>query len=224
MTPVFSRKNLKKCGRERPASRATASSSMPWARPSSRRRSDLRTRKSRALRRPRSGPAAGPCPGRVKTGVEKLVQIPMDDPITRCGHKGMGKTRANRAERRSDPDPVGPEAKAAAALLVTVEPTIADISHQKKRGLISGTRLKGMRLPRVDRHAGAFVNQMGNVSDGHDCRRTAELEGQMTFAVGVGAHRLVEPVDSYPAERSMTDRQCGAHVTPPYAQVIVLTD
>jgi hypothetical protein len=46
----------------------------------------------------------------------------------------------------------------------------------------------------------------------------------MTFAMGVDAHRLVQPVDRYAAERPMTDRQRGAHVMPPNAQVIVLLD
>ena len=56
-----------------------------------------------SLRRPRSGPGTALCPRRVKTGVEKLVQIPMDDPITRCRHKGMGKTSHKSSGASSRP-------------------------------------------------------------------------------------------------------------------------
>ena len=47
-----------------------------------------------------------------------------------------------------------------------------------------------MRLPRVDGDPGGLVDQMGNIVDRNDRRRAAEKEGQMAFAMGVGAHRL----------------------------------
>ena len=80
--------------------------------------------------------AGGPTPRFVEAGVEKLVQIPMDDPITRGCHERVGEARANRAERRSDPDPVAAEAQAAAALLVAIEPAVTDIRHQEDSRLL----------------------------------------------------------------------------------------
>jgi hypothetical protein len=78
-----------------------------------------------------------------------------------------------------------------------------------------------MRLPRVDRDARSFINQMGNIRNGHHRRWAAELKGQMAFAMGMGAHRLVEPVDGYAAERAMTDRQSGTHRLTPNTHIIV---
>src|SRR5271156_989088 len=177
------------------------------------------------LLRPQGNPRpAARCPRFVKTGVEKLVQIPMDDPITRGCDERMGKARANRAERRSDVNRVVAEAKAAAALLVAIEPAITDIRYQEDPRLLFGTGLKRMWLPRVDRYGRGFVDQMRNIRNRHDRRWAAEVDSQMTFAVGVSTHRLIQPVHRHTAERSMTDRQRGAHVTPPYAQPIVLSD
>ena len=131
-----------------------------------------------------AGPAAR-CPRFVEAGVEKLVQIPMDDPITRGCHERMGKARANRAERRPDADPVAAKAQAATAILVAIEPAVTDIRHQENSRLLFGTGLKRMRLPGVDRYGRGFVDQMRNIRNCHDRRGAAEMESQMTFAVGV---------------------------------------
>jgi hypothetical protein len=63
-----------------------------------------------------------------------------------------------------------------------------------------------MRLPGVDGDARRLVDKMGNVLDGNDRRRPAEKEGEMTLAMRMRAHRLVQPIDGYAAKRSMTDR------------------
>ena len=57
-----------------------------------------------------------------------------------------------------------------------------------------------MRLPRVDRYGRGFVDQMRNIRNCHDRRGAAEMESQMTFAVGVTAHRLIQPVHCHTAE------------------------
>ena len=46
----------------------------------------------------------------------------------------------------------------------------------------------------------------------------------MALAMGMGPHRLIQPVDGHSAEGAMADRQSGTHTLPPKAYVIVLFD
>ncbi len=63
-----------------------------------------------------------------------------------------------------------------------------------------------MRLPGIDGDAGGLIDQMRNIVDGDDGGRAAEKECQMAFAMRMGAHRLVQPIDGNAAKGSMTDR------------------
>ena len=112
-------------------------------------------------------------------------------------------------------DAVGPEAEAAAALLIAVEPALGDIGNQKDREPVAGIRVKRVRLPRVYRDPRGLIDAVRDLVDGDDGRRAAEVKGQMAFAMSVRAHRSVELVHRHPAKRAMTHRQGGTHTLSP---------
>src|SRR5579863_4536932 len=86
-------------------------------------------------------PAISP-PGFVKAGVEQLIQISIDDAITRIRHQRVGEAYGDGANCCSNPDAVGAETEAAAAFMIAIEPAVADIGDQKDRRLVGGARLK----------------------------------------------------------------------------------
>ena len=89
----------------------------------------------------------------------------MYKPIAGVRDQRVRQAGADGAQRRSDPNGIGAETQAAPALVIAVEPLVANIGDQEDRGFLTAAGMKGMGLPRVDGDAGTLIDQMRRVAE-----------------------------------------------------------